>query len=79
MPVVLATRASYHFYSNEGEPREPVHIHVRGSGRKAKFWFRPRARLASNAGFNLRELRELIAVIESNRARIEEAWHAYFV
>ncbi|AEG50797.1 hypothetical protein Sphch_3183 [Sphingobium chlorophenolicum L-1] len=28
----------FHFYANEGDPREPVHIHVRKGRDNAKFW-----------------------------------------
>ena len=28
----------FFFYSNEGDPREPVHVHARGDGGEAKFW-----------------------------------------
>ena len=31
----------FHFYSNEGDPREPPHIHVRKGCHDAKFWLRP--------------------------------------
>ena len=29
------------FYSNEGDPREPVHIHVMKDGAEAKLWLGP--------------------------------------
>src|SRR5687768_17955327 len=32
--------------SNEGEPREPIHIHVRKAERIAKFWVEPSVSLA---------------------------------
>lgn len=28
----------FHFFSNEGDPREPAHIHVRKGRNTAKFW-----------------------------------------
>jgi len=27
----------FHFFSNEGDPREPVHLHVSRAGGKARF------------------------------------------
>jgi hypothetical protein len=37
MPVVLRRDGlRYLFFSNEGEPREPPHVHVRGGGKDAK-------------------------------------------
>jgi Domain of unknown function (DUF4160) len=42
MPVVLRLDGfKFMFYSNEGTPREPVHIHVRRERDEAKFWLLP--------------------------------------
>jgi hypothetical protein len=42
MPVVFRQEGfKFFFYSNEGDPREPIHVHVRGSGGLAKFWLSP--------------------------------------
>jgi len=42
MPVVFRLNGfKFFFYSNEGDPREPPHIHVTKGGAKAKFWLRP--------------------------------------
>ncbi|WP_245428450.1 DUF4160 domain-containing protein [Kumtagia ephedrae] len=42
MPVVFRHKGfRFHFYSNEGEPREPPHIHVMKDDIDAKFWLRP--------------------------------------
>lgn len=30
-----------HFFSNEGDPREPVHVHVSAPGATVKFWLFP--------------------------------------
>ena len=39
MPVVFRDGGlRYFFYSNEGLPREPRHIHVKGGGKDAKIW-----------------------------------------
>jgi len=79
MPVVFRERGfRFFFYSNEGAPREPVHIHVEKDGVEAKFWLYPEVRLAYNDGYNARNLRELIGIIEANRELIERAWHEYF-
>ncbi len=42
----------FFFYSNEGMPPEPAHIHVRKGGAEAKFWLSPHVQLARNDGFN---------------------------
>jgi len=55
MPVVLRYKAfRFIFYSNEGSPREPVHVHVRGEGGEAKFWLHPDVRVADSDGFDAR-------------------------
>jgi hypothetical protein len=55
MPVVFRTdRFRFFFYSNEGRPREPQHIHVEDSDNEAKFWLRPEVAVAYNDGFNAR-------------------------
>lgn len=39
MPKVLEINGyKYFFFSNEGNPQEPCHIHVRKAGNLAKFW-----------------------------------------
>jgi Domain of unknown function (DUF4160) len=80
MPVIFRYKDfRFFFYSNEGNPREPVHVHVRGGhGSEAKFWLKPQVRLADNDGFDARTLRELATEVESNQALIEESWHEYF-
>ena len=79
MPVVFRYEGyRFHFFSNEGDPREPVHIHVRKGPNDAKFWLRPEVSTAYNRGFSARVISELIAVIEDRRAEIESAWHEFF-
>ena len=68
----------FHFYSNEGDPLEPPHIHVRKGRDDAKFWLQPEVVVASSRGFPPRVLSQLIAVIEDRRAEIERAWHDFF-
>ena len=60
MPVVFRYRGyRFHFFSNEGDPREPQHIHVLKDGVGATFWLWPEVVLAYNDGFNATMLREL--------------------
>ena len=75
MPTVFRSGGfRFFFYSNEGDPREPLHIHVERGDLEAKFWINPEVRMAYNDGFNTKALRELAALVEANRKRIEEAW-----
>ncbi len=42
MPVVFRYKGyRFFFYSNEGNPREPLHIHVRKGDAIAKLWLEP--------------------------------------
>lgn len=68
----------FFFYSNEGTPREPVHIHVMKAGGEAKVWLEPHILLADSSGFDARTLRKLITIIEQNQDLIKETWHEYF-
>ena len=79
MPTIFRERGfRFFFYSNEGYPREPVHIHVEKDDVEAKFWLKPEVRVAYNDGYDAHTLRELLAIIRFNRNRIERAWNEYF-
>jgi hypothetical protein len=67
----------FFFYSNEGDPREPVHVHVMKDGGEAKFWLHPVA-VARSSGFDARALRDLARIVQDNARRIEEGWHDHF-
>ena len=68
----------FHFFANEGDPREPVHIHVRQGGADAKFWLRPDVVVAYNRGFAPRVLTQLVNVIEQRRDLIESVWNDFY-
>ena len=79
MPVIFRSGGfRFFFYSDEGTPREPPHIHVRHAGREAKLWLRRRLPEAYNRGFRARELREIRELIEAHREQIEAAWSEFF-
>ena len=79
MPVVFRERGfRFFFYSNEGSPREPVHIHVEKDNVEAKFWLNPEVRVAYNDGYDAGTLRELIWIVEAHKDRIERSWNEYF-
>ena len=64
-------------YSNEGNPREPMHIHVVKDGIDAKFWLHP-VRVAYNDGFDAMTLHQLVKLIEGRVEDIERAWNEHF-
>lgn len=68
----------FFFFSNEGTPREPCHIHVRKDGRLAKFWVEPTVALASSFEMSGRELKELEEVVEEKVMLIRRSWNEYF-
>lgn len=79
MPVVFRYRGGrYYFFSNEGSPREPIHIHVGRGGGEAKFWLRPEVVVAESFGFSRSDLAELARVVLERRGDIERAWHEHF-
>lgn len=79
MPVIFRDDGfRFFFYSNEGTPREPMHIHVEKNDIEAKFWLKPEVRVAYNDGYDARTLRELHETVERNRERIERAWNEFF-
>lgn len=79
MPVIFRERGyRFFFYSNEGDPREPAHVHVVKDGIDAKFWLVPTVSLAYNDGHSARALRELIEIIRQRRQECLEAWHDFF-
>ena len=56
----------FFFYSNEGNPREPVHVHVEKGDAEAKFWLKPEVKVAYNDGYDARTLRRLMGTVQAN-------------
>jgi hypothetical protein len=78
MPVVFRDSGNkYFFFSNEGDPREPIHVHVRCRAARAKFWINP-VSVAENIGFAAQELNKLARVVGEHVEQIERAWHEHF-
>ena len=79
MPVIFRDGGlRYYFFSNEGVPREPPHVHVKGRGCDAKIWLEPDVSIADSYGFNARELSGILRTVAANRDRILRAWHEHF-
>ncbi|WP_235937000.1 DUF4160 domain-containing protein [Vreelandella azerica] len=62
----------------EGNPLEPPHIHVFKAGSEAKFWLTPEVQLASNDGFDAKQLRIITQMIIEHCSLLEASWHDYF-
>ena len=79
MPVVFRHRGyRFFFYSNEGQPREALHIHVRRGDAVAKFWLAPYPEVAEAHGMTPQELRELLELAVDHAAEIERYWNEHF-
>jgi hypothetical protein len=79
MPVVFRYKGfSFFFYSNEGDPREPLHIHARKGECLAKFWLAPLPEVAESYKLSAHELHELLDVAVQHKDEIERYWNEYF-
>jgi len=79
MPVVLRYKGyRFFFHSNEGDPREPLHIHTRKGEAVAKFWLEPYPSVAEAYGMKSRELHELLDVAIENKEEIARYWNEHF-
>ncbi len=79
MPVVFREAGyKFFFYSDEGDPREPVHIHILGKGCDAKIWIQPEILVQDSYGLNPRELLKIVRMVERRAKLIESAWHDHF-
>ena len=68
----------FFFYSNEGDPREPPHVHVRKDHCEAKFWLEPEVTLAWSDGCDARALRQVAGIVAQHRSSFIRSWHEYF-
>ena len=79
MPVVFRYEGyRFFFYSNEGDPRQPLHIHVRKGDAVAKLWLEPNPEVAESYKLSAHELKELLGVAIEHRDEIERYWNEYF-
>ena len=79
MPNIFRDRGfRVFFYANEGNPPEPMHVHVRRAEGEAKFWLHPEVRLAKSYGFDSGELRTIERLLIEHMDEIREAWNEHF-
>lgn len=79
MPIVFrAFGIRFFFYSNEGSPLEPIHIHANRGSAEAKVWIEPDVSVASSNGFSSGELRDILDAVRGRRALIVSVWHDHF-
>lgn len=79
MPKVFEFKGyRFFFYSNEGNPLERCHIHVRKHTAVAKFWMEPHVSLATSWGMSSKELNMLEKLVEKKRDLIRKTWYEFF-
>jgi hypothetical protein len=78
MPSVLrADGYRFFFYSDEGNPREPPHIHAASGEPAAKFWLEP-VELVKSKRLSASEITGPHRLVTRHRHTVLEAWHAHF-
>lgn len=79
MPKIFEWRGyRFFFFSNEGDPLELCHVHIRKGSQVAKFWVVPDVSLASSWGMTARELNRLEEKVRDVQSLIEERWNEHF-
>ena len=79
MPTIFDERGlKFFFYSSEGDPLEPVHVHVRRGREQAKFWVGDAVELAYNRGLSRRDLAAALLIVRARQREIQEAWDEHF-
>jgi hypothetical protein len=79
VPVILRYKGwRFFFFSNEGNPVEPAHVHIRKGEKTVKIWLAPTISVATSYDVSPREMQELVGVVVKNVDRIRRSWHEYF-
>jgi len=79
MPKVFETEGFRgYFFSNEGDPREPIHIHIKKGEGEAKFWMTPTVCLAEARCLKVSELARAQEIVVERRQEILDMWDRYF-
>ena len=85
MPQVFKIGSYWvYFWSNEGEPLEPIHVHVAEgspSSNATKIWITSAGKtllVNNNSNIPAVTLRNIMRIIESRSDEVIEKWMAYF-
>lgn len=68
----------FFFFSNEGIPREPCHVHIRKGEKSAKFWINPYVSLVYSHDMTSKELLGLEKLIHENIDGFRRKWDEHF-
>ena len=76
MPTLLVWRGhKFRFYASDGP--EPPHVHIVKGRAGAKVWLDP-LELDHSRGYNERELRALLRIVDENRTEWMRSWNDFF-
>lgn len=79
MPKVFEYNGfKFFFLSNEGSPREPVHVHVSKGDGLAKVWIEPDIAIGFSRGFSAADLRVILSQVELREEEIRRVWNEHF-
>jgi hypothetical protein len=76
MPTIKGIPGPYRLFFYSLDCNEPQHVHVERDRATCKFWL-GHVTLATNNGFNARELNQIRKLIVSNQLQIDEVWHEH--
>jgi len=76
MPTIPGIPGAFRRFFYSFDCVEPMHVHVERDRSSCKVWAAPLV-MASNDGFNLRELGQTRALLFENTLRIRRAWNAH--
>ena len=72
------------FWTNEGRPSEPVHVHIAEGMPKAnatKVWITSSGKCLlanNNSGIDSRVLRNIMRIVEARSSAVIDLWQSYF-
>lgn len=73
MPTIKGVPGPYRLFFYSFDCNEPAHVHVERERYSCKFWL-GRFDLASNDGFNARELNRIRVLLRKTEPKIRRAW-----
>ncbi len=79
MPVIFRWNGyRFFFFSDEGDPLEPCHLHVSKGDEYAKIWIHPEVRVDEAYGMSSSQMNKLMTKIIENKDFIQEKWNERF-